>query len=136
MTQTMSWYNKKTKGFRRGELSILTGSTGSGKTTLLSQLSMELCKTGVPTLWGSFEIKNEILLKKLLMQYAKVDLVEYPDLYNEFADQFQELPLYFLKFFGSSDVDRIIDTIDFAVYAYDTAHIIIDNLQFMISGQA
>lgn len=67
MTDSFPWYNEKTKGFRRGELTILTGGTGSGKTTLLSQLSMDLCSKGIPTLWGSFEIKNEILIKKLLM---------------------------------------------------------------------
>jgi len=70
------------------------------------------------------------------MQYAKVDLTEHPELFNEFADQFEDLPLYLLKFFGSSDIDRILDTIDFACYAYDVSHIVIDNLQFMISGQA
>ncbi len=86
MTENIHWYNTKTKGFRRGELTILTGSTGSGKTTLLSQLSMELCKVGILTIWGSFEIKNEILLRKLLMQYAKIDLIEHPELFNEFAD--------------------------------------------------
>ena len=67
MSQDFSWYNNKTKGFRRGEFSIFTGTTGSGKTTLLSQLSLDFCKQGIPTLWGSFEIKNEILLKMLLM---------------------------------------------------------------------
>lgn len=36
MTKSFKWFNEKTKGFRKGELSILTGSTGSGKTTLLS----------------------------------------------------------------------------------------------------
>jgi twinkle protein len=36
------------------ELTILSGGTGCGKTTFLSQLSMDLCRKGVPTLWGSF----------------------------------------------------------------------------------
>jgi twinkle protein len=31
------------KGFRRGELSVLTGGTGAGKTTLLTQVSKQ-CK--------------------------------------------------------------------------------------------
>lgn len=70
------------------------------------------------------------------MQYAKCDLVAKPDLFNEYADRFQELPIYLLKFFGSTDIDKILDTMDFAVYAYDISHIIIDNLQFMLSGQA
>ena len=136
MSKSFDWYNKKTKGFRKGELTVLTGSTGSGKTTFLSQISLDFCMQGVPTLWGSFEIKNEILLKKLLMQYSKTDLTMKPELFNEFADSFQELPLYMLRFFGSTDVDKILDTMDFATYAYDVEHIIVDNLQFMLSGQA
>ncbi|OMJ81488.1 hypothetical protein SteCoe_18056 [Stentor coeruleus] len=136
MSKSFDWYNQKTKGFRKGELTILTGGTGSGKTTLLSQLSLDFCSQGIPTLWGSFEIKNEILLKKLLMQYAKMDLTKKPELFNEFADSFQDLPLYLLKFFGSTDADKILDTMDFATYAYDISHIVVDNLQFMLSGQA
>jgi twinkle protein len=50
--------NLITKGFRRGELVVLTGPTGSGKTTFLSQLSLDFAKQGKSTLWGSFEIKN------------------------------------------------------------------------------
>ena len=49
------WYNKKLKGkytiyiyiyigLRRGELTVLTGSTGSGKTTFLSQLSLDFLR--------------------------------------------------------------------------------------------
>jgi twinkle protein len=136
MCSSFNWYNQKTKGFRKGELSIITGATGSGKTTFLSQLSLDFCQKGIPTLWGSFEIKNEVLLKKLLIQHAKVDLTLKPELFAEYADNFQELPLYLLKFFGSTDIDKILDTMDFATYAYDIGHVVIDNLQFMLSGQA
>mmetsp|Transcript_19306 Transcript_19306/g.35559 ORF Transcript_19306/g.35559 Transcript_19306/m.35559 type:complete len:628 (+) Transcript_19306:3543-5426(+) len=136
MSKSFNWYNEKTKGFRRGELTVFTGSTGSGKTTLLSQLSLDFCRQGIPTLWGSFEIKNEVLLKKLLMQYAACDLTRNIELFDDFADKFQELPLYLLRYFGSTDIDRILDTMDYAVYAYDVGHIVIDNLQFMLSGQA
>jgi twinkle protein len=31
-----NFYNKTLKGFRRGELTLITGATGSGKTTFLS----------------------------------------------------------------------------------------------------
>ena len=51
-----------------------TTQTGAGKTTFLSQLSLDLCDQGVNTLWGSFEIKNIQLIKKMLMQYAGEDL--------------------------------------------------------------
>jgi twinkle protein len=55
------WFNSMMKGFRRGELTIITGQTGSGKTTFLSQYSLGLLENYIPTLWGSFEIKNEIM---------------------------------------------------------------------------
>ena len=57
------------KGLRRGELTILTGPTGCGKTTFLSQYSLDFLTQGVPTLWGSFEVKNEILASHMLQQY-------------------------------------------------------------------
>ena len=44
-------------------------NTGSGKTTLLSQISLDFAMMGIPTLWGSFEIKNVRLLQKMLGQY-------------------------------------------------------------------
>jgi hypothetical protein len=43
--------------------------------------------------------------------------------------------MYFLKFFGSTGLDQVLDAMDYAVYVYDVQHIILDNLQFMMSGQ-
>nr|CAG4716277.1 unnamed protein product [Naegleria fowleri] len=205
--------NKILKGFRRGELTIVTGATGIGKTTVLSQLSLDYCKYGnVPTLWGSFEIRNHRLIKKMMCQLAGKDLsinhamereykkqeklqlqvleqeieeeevsmfdnfdnpdgdpmslmtnneeaplaplkkkkakpqkltTSYPpkqyspeELKREFeliSEQFSELPMYFLNFYGSTDIDELLDAMDYAVYVYDVGHIVIDNLQFMMS---
>ena len=50
----LKFFNKKVKGVRMEELSIVSGQTGSGKTTFLSQMSLDLAKKGVPVLWGSF----------------------------------------------------------------------------------
>eukprot|EP01022_Parablepharisma_sp_SALTPOND_P033138 TRINITY_DN88208_c1_g1_i1.p1 TRINITY_DN88208_c1_g1~~TRINITY_DN88208_c1_g1_i1.p1 ORF type:complete len:655 (-),score=104.66 TRINITY_DN88208_c1_g1_i1:1386-3350(-) len=133
---SFEWFNKKIKGFRKGEITVLTGGTGSGKTTLLSQLSLDFMERGVPTLWGSFEIRNEILASTMLMQFARKDLVREPTSIELYARDFESLPLYFLKFYGSTPVDQMLNTLDYAVYAYDIAHIVIDNLQFMLSGQA
>jgi hypothetical protein len=31
-------------------------------------------------------------------------------------------------------VDQVIDAMDYAVYVHDVSHIVLDNLQFMLSG--
>lgn len=55
---SFNFFNKKVKGIRQAELSVISGGTGSGKTTLLSQLSIDLCRKKISVLWGSFEIRN------------------------------------------------------------------------------
>ena len=54
----LTYFNKKVKGVRMQELSIVSGPTGCGKTTFLSQVSLDLCQKEIPVLWGSFEVRN------------------------------------------------------------------------------
>eukprot|EP00371_Babesia_bovis_P001863 XP_001610510.1 DNA polymerase I [Babesia bovis T2Bo] len=132
---TMPGLSQLLKGHRRGELSVWTGATGSGKTTILSQLSLDYCMQGVSTLWGSFEINNVRLAKTMLRQFSGRNLESSLEDFNYYADKFAELPLRFMKFHGSTSIDQVIDAMDYAVYVHDVRHIIIDNLQFMLSGQ-
>ncbi|KAJ1976142.1 hypothetical protein H4R35_002827 [Dimargaris xerosporica] len=128
-------YNAILKGLRPGELTIISGTTGVGKTTLLSHLSLDFCQSGVSTLWGSFEIPNVRLAKKMLYQLANKDLSRHSEEFDYWADRFEQLPLYFLKFFGSTEAHTVVDALKHAVYAYDVQHVLIDNLQFMMTGQ-
>lgn len=54
------------------------------------------------------------------------------DAMEKLCDDFEELPLKFLNFHGGSDIDEIIDAMDFSVYVDDVQHIILDNLQFLM----
>lgn len=38
-----------------------------------------------------------------------------------------------MRFHGGTDVDAVLDAMDYAVYAKDVQHIILDNLQFMLT---
>lgn len=110
----------------------------TGKTTFLGQVSLDLAEQGSNVLWGSFEIKNTRLLHKLLKQFARKPLPDHKDanastLLGALADRFQNLPLYFMKFHGGSEVDEVLDAMEYAVYVNDVEHIILDNMQFMIS---
>ena len=49
-------------------ITTTTTTTGGGKTTLLSQLSIDWALNNKPVLWGSFEVRNERLLHKMLVQ--------------------------------------------------------------------
>mmetsp|Transcript_1318 Transcript_1318/g.3115 ORF Transcript_1318/g.3115 Transcript_1318/m.3115 type:complete len:187 (+) Transcript_1318:179-739(+) len=44
--------------------------------------------------------------------------------------------MYSMKFHGGSDVDDVIDAMEYSAYVHDVVHIILDNMQFMISRQA
>ena len=125
--------NEYLKGHRRGELTIFTGPTGSGKTTFLSELSLDLCMQGVRTLWGSFELKNPRLVNILLHQYSGLQLENHMDQFSKWSHKFQLLPFYFMTYYGSQELKQVLSTIEYAIYAYDIEHVVIDNLQFMTS---
>eukprot|EP00347_Sterkiella_histriomuscorum_P022319 403330901 len=132
-----TFFNRTLKGLRKGELTVLTGATGSGKTTFLSQLSIDFVAQGIPTLWGSFEIKNTILASSMLQQYSRIKLTSStPERIGTELEKFEQHPLYFLNFYGSTQVDLLFETLDYAIYAYDIQYICLDNLQFMLSGQS
>lgn len=124
--------NDLMQGFRRGELTIFSGRTGTGKTTFMSEYSIDLCSQNVTTLWGSFEVKNTRLAKMQLKQYSGIELEENIEEFDKWANLFQKLPMYYLTFHGSQEVNKVLDAMAHAVYLYDIAHVIIDNLQFMM----
>ncbi|KAG5671648.1 hypothetical protein PVAND_001839 [Polypedilum vanderplanki] len=129
--------NKYLKGHRKGELTILTGSTGCGKTTFMSEYSLDLAIQGVNTLWGSFEIRNTRLATTLLRQYCGkplLDSVSDENLieFEQWANKFEELPIYFMTFHGSQPIKVVMEAIEHAQYVHDINHVIIDNVQFMM----
>ncbi|XP_065205162.1 mitochondrial DNA helicase [Planococcus citri] len=124
--------NEYVRGHRRGELTILTGPTGCGKTTFLSEYSLDLALQGVSTLWGSFEIRNQRLALTMLQQMVFSPLTENLEHFNTWANEFEKLPIYFLKFHGPQPVKKVMDVVEHATYVHDIQHLVIDNLQFMM----
>ncbi|GBP41471.1 Twinkle protein, mitochondrial [Eumeta japonica] len=119
-------------GHRRGELTVLTGPTGCGKTTLCAEMSLDLAQQGVTTLWGSFEIRNSRLARTMLQQFAGVPLEQNLQDFKKYADGFEKLPLYYLAFHGSQPIKVVMEAVEHARYMHDIAHVIVDNVQFML----
>jgi len=63
----------------------------------------------LPTLWGSFEIRNQRLAKIMLQQFAKEPVHLNLNLFENLADQFEKLPLYFLTFHGPQPLNMVMD---------------------------
>ncbi|XP_042201743.1 twinkle protein, mitochondrial isoform X2 [Callorhinchus milii] len=71
----------------------------------------------------------------MLTQFARQRLEEQLEEYDEWADRFEDLPLFFMTFHGHQNIKTVMDTMQHAVYMYDISHIVIDNLQFMMGQE-
>jgi twinkle protein len=56
--------------------------------------------------------------------------------FDFFADNFNNLPLYYMNFHGSNGVDKVLGTITYAIEKYGVSVVVIDTLQFLLSNQA
>lgn len=116
----------------------------------------EFHQTGVRTLWGNFEIKNTFLAQKMLLQHAGKKATTWPitlctapsydrsasgkslndlqdkEKWDQAVQTFSELPLYWMRFHGSTTVNEVLDAMEYSVYVHDVEHVILDNLQFML----
>jgi twinkle protein len=68
-----------------------------------------LCTQSVRTLWGSFEICNVRLAKRMLHQFSGVDLDKEPHKFETIADDFEKLFMFFLAFHGQQNVADVLD---------------------------
>ncbi|WKY15120.1 hypothetical protein Q1695_000547 [Nippostrongylus brasiliensis] len=149
--------NKYLLGLRPGELTVLTGGTGFGKTTFLCEYALDLFTQGVRTLFCSFEMPEEKILKWMLVQYAgpshlrslartltykngiKVPLyrVEYSSTIDMWLDKFERTkgPLTIMKAdeFREKSINQIASAIRSQVVNSGCQHVVIDNLQFLVN---
>ncbi|KOB77911.1 putative pom1 [Operophtera brumata] len=80
----------------------------------------------------SFEIRNSRLARTMLQQFAGVPLELNLQHFHTFADDFQKLPIYYLAFHGQQPIKVVMDAVEHARYMHDIAHVVVDNVQFML----
>ncbi|CAD5227632.1 unnamed protein product [Bursaphelenchus okinawaensis] len=148
--------NRYLRGFRPGELTVLTGGTGYGKTTFLCEYSMDLFSQGVRTLFCSFEMPDEKILKWMLVQFAapahirslarsrtyhnglKLPLhrIDHHQTVEAWLDKFErshgEMIIMKTNEFRNKTVSQMADEIQAQVVAAGIQHVVIDNLQFLV----
>lgn len=52
-------------GIRKGEMTVVTADTGAGKTTFCTQLMVNCAMTGAPVWLNSWEMRPEVMLRKV-----------------------------------------------------------------------
>uniref|UniRef100_A0A158QAV8 SF4 helicase domain-containing protein n=1 Tax=Enterobius vermicularis TaxID=51028 RepID=A0A158QAV8_ENTVE len=148
--------NRYLYGFRPSELTVLTGGTGFGKTTFLCEYSLDLLSQGVRTLFCSFEMPDEKILKWMLVQYAAPfylrDLdrlrttrngipiplyrAEHHPSVEMWLDRFErtkgDLIIMKVDEFRDKTITQIASAIRHQVIASGIQHVVIDNLQFLV----
>ncbi len=149
--QSLVRFSSLLKGFRPNELTVFTGPTGSGKTTVLSQISLDLAAQSMPVLWGSFEVRNARLLQAMLQQIASSPILlgeptangtndvkadkSHEERFEQAFEELATLPLQFMNVFGSTPLEHVLELMETSVKDHSIKLIILDNLQFMLSGQ-
>ncbi|KRX17761.1 Twinkle protein, mitochondrial [Trichinella nelsoni] len=66
-----SLLNSYLKGFRLGELTLLTGPFGCGKKTFLCEYALDLCDQNMVTLWCGLELPSIRVVATMIEQYAR-----------------------------------------------------------------
>lgn len=71
----------------------------------------------------------------MLHQYSEINIKKNKNVFDQIADQFTDLPLYYMSFHGSNEVNKVLGTITYAIENYGVTFVVIDTLQFFLSGQ-
>lgn len=59
-------------------------------------------------------------------------MIKNPQRFDFYNESFQNLPLYFLSFYGQTELEKVFEHLDYAIDNMDIQHVIIDNLQFLV----
>lgn len=124
-------------GIRDCEMTIVTGPTGFGKTSWVRQMVILMLEHHwTPTLFFSFEIRNEKLIADCANQIVNRHAGMGAEDFGAAIEELNDYPLYLSKFWGSTNVDEVIKAATYCVKVNGVKIIVIDNLQFMLSVQA
>lgn len=120
------WKTEDGFWFRPGEVTIWGGYSHAGKSTMINFMVAQLLGARIPVFIGSFEIRVETQLRKLLsVFFGKSALQEMPA--REFTRNVGE-SIVFADVVGSIAQDDLLEMMLFSHRRYGTTHFVIDSL--------
>jgi len=121
-----SWKAEEGFWFRPGELTIWGGFSHAGKSTMINYLVAQLLGVRVPVFIGSFEIRVETQLRKLLTVFMGKDGLS-ESVAREFSKRVGET-IVFADIVGSIAPEALMEMLWFSHRRYGTEHFVIDSL--------
>lgn len=135
----------KLKGFRKGELTLLTAGSGIGKSTIARELGYHMIKEhGLKianifleepmekTALGYVALDNNVPLSSLWMNRKAIPEDSFDNSFNELVNNGRN---FFLKHFGSMSNDALMAKMRYYANALDVDFIYLDHISMVISGQ-
>jgi len=129
--------DEMTKGFRTGELTLVSGYSSAGKTVLARQLNLMFGMRNHPTMYISYETSKEYLLIDMVSSLAGKDARTMKS--SEFRDHVSDIddkPIYWYKSEKEDrglTFDKFYDYIELCKKRYGLEFLFIDDLEGLIA---
>ncbi len=125
------------KGFRPGELTILTGETGSGKTTWSVNLAYKFAKQDHPVFIASFEMKPPTIIKKMIsMESGQPAYRLTLNSLTPYFTNISSMPICFCNQYGEIGIPELRDAVYYAHRRYGVKLVVLDHLHFFLKYSA
>ena len=130
-------FNRLLKGWRPGEITVVTGHTGHGKTTWINNEAHSLAQRGVPVLTSAFEggpetVAQDVLHRELRCPLTSVKSALTREMAYDKLLSFQDIPLYVINEYGDVPLRSVIDAIRYAVKRHGVQFVVLDHLHYML----
>jgi twinkle protein len=125
------------KGFRPGELTVLTGETASGKTTWSINLAYKFANENHPVFIASFEMKPPTIIKKMIsMESGQPAYRLTLNSLTPYFTNISSMPIYFCNQYGEMGIPELRDAVYYAHRRYGVKLVVLDHLHFFLKYSA
>ena len=123
--------NRLVKGFKPGDLPVLSAPPKTGKTSFALNIATALALKMKPVLFYCLEMRPERLIYKVIQSQYREENPSSDDL-RRAAGDFSGLPLYLGHSFKKEKIESVLCLIRTAIKRYDLRFVVFDNIHFLI----